>query len=278
MIDLHQHNSRLNSKHRIEMPLIKYILTLLITTLFFSCNSTAEKSNEGDKQAQNITPTQQAQAQAPGKNIKSQITENKNETSSNIMPAQQAIMEFVDYNDDGDYFILNANKNSKIYSFINENDDRTLVRGDLIDVTWKETTIQIPGDSSDQKADKIINITKVKDGKTSNFRKEYQKELKYTWSQEENYSEDYLNKLYKVVEYYIANSDNELLQQHVKNKDQLSYSIEKQNKDDKEYTMIGISTTNSENHQNTVQWLYLDDNQNILYDYDLPNDKLIEVH
>ena len=186
-------------------------------------------------------------------------------------------MEFVEYNDDGDYFLAVAKKEDSLFSFINdETEDRSLLRGDIIDVAWEAATVEIAGDGdTQQQSEKIISMVKVKEGNVSKFRKHYQKKLTYTWSEEEKYSTYYLDKLYLLVEYYIANSKNDLLKMHVKNRDQLTYSIEEQSRNNKEYILIGISTT-SAHHVNTIQWLYLEKAENILYEYDLPNDRLIE--
>ncbi|MDO7743050.1 MAG: hypothetical protein MUP99_04725, partial [Pedobacter sp.] len=78
-----------------------------------------------------------------------------------------------------------------------------------------------------------------------------------------------------IVEYYVANSQNELLKLQITNRNDLSYSIEAQTRADKEYTMIGIATE-FEHKINVVQWLYFDSTSDLLYEYDLPNDQLKE--
>jgi hypothetical protein len=192
---------------------------------------------------------------------------------------KKGIMEFLSYNDDGDYFLLTARRKNETLSFINDsNNDRSLLRGDTIAITWKIDTIYIAGDGdTPQQADKIVSVEKLKDGNISKFRKTYNKLLKYHWPQEVNYSKSYLDKLYTVVEYYIANSKNELLQLLVKKQNEINYSIEKQTRNNKEYTLIGIAGT-FEHHSNTVQWLYFDSEEDKLYEYDLPNDNLIEFN
>jgi len=188
-------------------------------------------------------------------------------------------MEFVDYNDDGDYFSLSAKKKDKMFSFINDgNSDRSLLRGDLIEINWKKDSISIAGDGETKvQAERIVSVKKLKDGHVSLFRKNYPTALKYTWPQEEQYSKSYLDKLYTLTEYYIANSGNTLLKQQIKTKGELSYSIEKQRRQNKEYVLIGIATINDQ-HAETVQWLYFDNEEDLLYEYDLPQDRLVKFN
>lgn len=188
---------------------------------------------------------------------------------------QHAQMEFVNYNDDGDYFLLFARKADSTYSFIYNDENRSLNRGDLIDVKWKKGVIEIAGDGdAPADADIITTVTKVSDGAVSKFRNSYGKQFKYTRPESESYSTSYLDKIYKVVEYYLANTKVPLLRQIINKKEALSYSVEQQTKNNREYTMIGISTTN-EHNVNTVQWLYFDGENEIIYEYDLPKDELV---
>ena len=55
-------------------------------------------------------------------------------------------VEFVDYNDDGDFLDLNVLKNNDETSYNNDVDDRNLLRGDIIEVSWKRDTVYIAGD------------------------------------------------------------------------------------------------------------------------------------
>jgi hypothetical protein len=190
---------------------------------------------------------------------------------------QRASLEFVNYNDDGDYSLFIAERGDSSYSFINYEEDRSLNRGDLIDVRWKDGTIFIAGDGeTPQKADILVSVKKVGDGAVSKFRHSYGKKIKYTFSSEATYSKYYLDKLYLFVDYYLANTKVPLLQYHINKKDDITYSIEQQTKNDREYTMLGISTT-SEHQVNTIQWLYYDNEGDKLYEYDLPDDKLVPL-
>ncbi|SDD89331.1 hypothetical protein [Niabella drilacis] len=54
---------------------------------------------------------------------------------------------FTGYNDDGDYTQLSCRNGNDHYWFVNDkNEDRTLLRGDLVNVQWVEDTIYIAGD------------------------------------------------------------------------------------------------------------------------------------
>jgi len=191
----------------------------------------------------------------------------------------RTIAEFLAYNDDGDYPLLSARKKNELVSFINDNsDERRLLRGDLIEVVWKTDTIYIAGDGERaEQAQKIVSVKKIADGKVSRFRKTYRKPLKYHWGEQENYTKSFLDKLYLVVEYYVAGSENQLLQSMIKNGKEINYSIENQTREAKEYVLIGISGI-SEHHINTIQWLYYDTDNGKLYEYDLPKDSLIEFN
>ncbi|KIA88982.1 hypothetical protein [Kaistella jeonii] len=232
------------------------ILQLFLLTIFLSCAKPAEK-----------TPV------SSEKKLKTVVILEKKEK----LNIQKDTLNFVDYNDDGDYMLLNAKKDQSDFSFINDkNEDRTLLKGDLIEITWKKDTIYISGDGeTPELAEWVISVEKLKDGKVSVFRKNYQKKLKYNWSSEESFSKDYLDKLYLIVEYYIANTKNVMIKDAVSKKEQLEYSIEEQTRDGKKYTVVGISIV-FEHRVNTLKWLYLDqDNGNKLYGYDLPNDQLV---
>jgi len=237
---------------------MKSIWKILLVCSCVSCHSNSERKD---------TPIVPKTVEKPvlAKKI------NKNEPLSND------IMEFVNYNDDGDYFLLNAKQKDKTFSFINDsNDDRSLLRGDMIEISWKKDSISIAGDGETRvEAERIVSVKKIKDGNVSRFRKAYPQPLKYTWPQEEQYTRSYLDKLYLLTEYYIANSGNALLKQQIKNKGELSYSIEKQTRENKEYILIGIATVTAQ-HAETVQWLYFDNDRDLLYEYDLPQDRLVK--
>jgi len=206
--------------------------------------------------------------------------ETKTEVIQQIVEEKDSLkhdtIEFSSYNDDFDYSQLNGKKGKQELSFINDkNNDRSLLRGDLIAIEWKNDSIYIAGDGeTPQNAQWIVSVKKIKDGNVSKFRKEYNKPIKYHHSKDDEISDSYLDHLYKLAEYYIANSKKDLIRLHLKNKDELAYSIEKRNKNDKEYYVLGIYTE-SEHKINTFQWLYIDPETDKIFEYDLSNDRLI---
>lgn len=242
------------------MKNIKLILLGVVACTAFSCHTPPKHVPKADT----VPVTNKESATQKGTPVASE---------------QHAEMEFVNYNDDGDYYHLIAQKADSTYNFINNDDeDRSLNRGDLIAITWARGTITLAGDGdAPEEVDIIKTVKKISDGPVSKFRKVYGKKISYISAPDENYSQYYKDKLYLLVEYYLANTRSSLLQLHINKKDDLSYSLEQQTKNNKEYTMIGIATT-SENSRNTMQWLYFDSDKETLYEYDLPNDKLIELH
>lgn len=112
------------------------------------------------------------------------------------------------------------------------------------------------------------------DSNVSKFRNNYGKEIYYNYSGDFNYTQSYLNELYSIAEYYIANSKNELLKNIIADKGRLEYSVEQQQRSDKEYSVLGIGTV-TEGRITKAQWLFYDAENKILYEYDLPNDELV---
>ncbi len=194
---------------------------------------------------------------------------------SKIAEYKQDQMVFIAYDDDGDYAQLFAKKSGDLYNFINEGEDRSLLRGDQIQIKWRRDTITIAGDGeSPEPADVIVSVRKLADGAVSKFKKRYDEPVKYTWAPKEGYSQYYLDKVYKLVEYYLANTQNELICRAIGQKEELTYSMESADKDGKKYTMIGIAVPGTQG-SNIVQWLYIDKESDEVYEYDLGEDKLV---
>jgi predicted rRNA methylase YqxC with S4 and FtsJ domains len=120
----------------------------------------------------------------------------------------------------------------------------------------------------------LVNIKKIKDGKVSLFKKNYKKELNIIYEKE--FTKDGMDFIYKTIQYYLANTTNELVKTNLNNKNaNLLFMIEPDFERNKEfYTHIGIATSH-ENHTQVFQWLYLNEDDE-LFEYDLPNDKLIK--
>ncbi len=189
-------------------------------------------------------------------------------------PVQHALMEFVAYEDDGDYSQFIALKGDSVLNFVNSDvKGRNLNRGDLIQVSWKEGTITMAGDGdAEVPADLLIAADKIRDGSVSLFRKSYAKDIHFTFSPEHNYSDGYKDKIYLIVEYYLATTQNKLLKHMIRERAEISYSIEEQMRGGRAYIMIGISA--GQNLSSPVQWLYIDNENYQLYEYDLANDEL----
>lgn len=187
-------------------------------------------------------------------------------------------VEYVDYDANGDYALFTIKKGNEVVVLQTnfEGSDR-FNRGDVLKITWKMDSTFIAGEG--EKLDFtewLINAEKVKDGKVSLFKKKYNKPIKFYWAEGEEYTKDFKDYLYTQVEYYLANSKKDLVKVHLQNPDtQFVYSIEDLQKDGRSYTVLGISNE-FENRTSIIQWLYLDSENRKLYEYDLPNDKLIE--
>lgn len=182
--------------------------------------------------------------------------------------------EFLCYEDNEDYTLLNAKKGNEIYNFFNDrNKERNLLRGDICKIHWEKDTIEIDGEK--QIEHWLSNVKKIENGNVSTFRKKYKKELKYHWNEENNYSQDYLNEIYLVAEYYIANTKNDLIKHAIKDKNQIEYSIEKRTENNRDYDLLGIGYM-FEHRFNIMQWIYIENVNYRIFEYDLPNEKLIE--
>ena len=239
----------------------KLIPLLILAFVLLSCENKTDK--------QKSTPTQKS-----AKTDTISISENLHKDKNTKVFKDTFVFE--DYNDNGDYMLLNAKKGKNFYGFINDNNDnRSLLRGDICEIQWKKDTIYIAGDGETPEiADWLVSIQKIKDGNVSKFRKEYKKEIKYHWFEENNYAQNYLDELYLLAEYYIANSINKLIKSAIQNKDQLEYSIEKRTENNRDYEVFGIGYT-FEQRFTTMQWIYIDKETKQIYEYDLPNEKLV---
>lgn len=90
------------------------------------------------------------------------------------------------------------------------------------------------------------------------------------------YSENYLKRLEKVAEYYIANSKQSLVNFHkAKPESVLGYSFEENDWEGVNYTQIGIFNRSGSN-MSTLQWLFYEPKSQKLYEFDLNQKKLIE--
>jgi len=185
-------------------------------------------------------------------------------------------MTFVEYLDDGDYFQILAKKGDSTIVLINEADNtRNLNRGDKIQVTWKDGTVTVPGDQeAEMPARLLVSVKRTADGPVTAFRNNYGKKIKYTWSTEEEFTSSYLDKIYRLTEYYLTQTKNPLLRAAIKKREELTYSIESAERNGERYRVIGIAPIGP-NGSNIVQWLYVEEEKGRVYEYDLPGDKLV---
>lgn len=189
-------------------------------------------------------------------------------------PSQsKEVLEFINYNDDVDYMLLIAKKGRTHYSFINDNNDkRDLLRGDLVEIQWKEDTIYIAGDGeTPELAEWVVSIQKVKNGSLSNFRKAYKRPIHYSWCEECDFTPDFQTKLQTLTEYYLANSGNESLKSTIRNQEDLVCSFEKRDRNGREF--IAISISNKED-TGSIQWLYYSLTMDMLFEADQSTNKL----
>lgn len=236
---------------------IIYICLVLTITAIHSCRNEAPSPAPAQKKTSALI---REQFDSPAK---------KKPISSKV------IFEFIDYNDDGDYFLLNAKKGNTLYSFINDkNEDRSLLRGDLVEITWKSDTIYIAGDGeTPELAEWITFIRKIRDGKVSNFRKQYPEKIPCSIIGNEDFSSGFKDKLYSLVEYYLANSTKQAVQEIILSKKTLSFSLEERNENGTEYIAIGIDA-GRDRQAKTVQWLWYSPDADMLFEYDHNRNKL----
>jgi len=101
------------------------------------------------------------------------------------------------------------------------------------------------------------------------------KPLKYHWHESNDYSQAHLDSVYLLAEQYIKHSSNKLLTLARQANDQLEYSVEQRTQNEKTYDVLGIGHT-FEHRFSIMQWIYIDAAQQQIWEYDLPNDTLVE--
>jgi len=186
--------------------------------------------------------------------------------------------EYINYNDQTDYFFFSVRKDNKEITLLDNVADKQtsiLNRGDMVEIQWKIDSSWVAGDGDRlEMTEWAINVKKTKDGNVSLFKKKYTKPLKYNY--ENNYSTSFLDEIYKNVEYYLANSKQDLVKLAINDPNSsLIYSIEEREKNGKKYYAVGISNE-IENHQSIIQWIYMSEDLQEICEYDLPNDELIK--
>ncbi|VXA96524.1 conserved exported hypothetical protein [Flavobacterium sp. 9AF] len=240
------------------------ILFLLLLSII-SCH-TKETNDTNQKKELTIDATQTKKLE-------------NNKTIANLNKIKTDTVTFVSLNFDFDYSQLIFKKNSKEESVIYDlfqNKKNNFNRGDILEIKTKLDTIYIAGDGETlDYSDWLIEVRRIKEGKLTLYKNSNRPPLKYFLTEENDFSETYLNFIYSSVEYYLANSKKELVLTTIDNKNNsIIFSIENSVRDNKNYLMIGLSN-DLEDHLATFQWLFIDIENNTIYEYDLPNDELI---
>lgn len=170
---------------------------------------------------------------------------------------------------EGENFLFSATGTKEHIFFYNNIREKKLTRGDVIEVKWKTT---------DAIAQDVISVKKLKDGPVALFRKKHPQIIRALTEVPVNDWDPYTDELYLAVEYYLSQTKEPLLQHVMKTSfNDILFTAEEKERDGRVYNIIGIAQ-NSEHKLNTMQWLFLDAENLKLYEYDLPNDQLIEVH
>ncbi|MBF4491139.1 hypothetical protein IR010_01190 [Flavobacterium sp. MR2016-29] len=257
---------------------MKQIYCLALFALLFSCKENKETNSENlNKSAQKDTlSVKEINTTASKENFESDLRPSE---KLKLGQPYSDTVEFVEFDNNGDFPLFSVQKNKKLVGLVSNSEDAPkFKRGDVLELKWKMDTLYVAGESEELNfSEWMISAKKVKDGNVSLFLKKYKKPIKYS-SAKEDYTDGFKDYLYTQVEYYLANSKQELVKTAIKNPDaDLSYSIEEKDKEGHIFYVLGISN-DFEHHTNIIQWIYIDSNNNQLYEYDLPNDKLVEFN
>lgn len=257
---------------------MKVFYSLALFTLLISCKDNNDVATKADSISQKEVP-----------NTKDTINKIPSEFKSEIRPSEKLKLqqvytdtaEYVGFNEGGDYSYVKIKKNNKV-AFLTSNltseEELKYTLGDIYEFKWKIDSVFISGDGETRDfTEWFVSAKKVKDGSVTLFRKKHPEPMKYNWADgEDKYTTEFKDYLYTLVEYYLANSKSELVKANLNDPNlSISYSIEDREEDGRSYTVLGIANE-FENRTSIMQWLYVDKATRVLYEYDLPNEKLIE--
>ncbi len=129
-------------------------------------------------------------------------------------------LEYIDYNDDGDYSFFVVRKNNKNFRLLDGRTDREtypgLNRGDKIEIQWKIDSVLVGADSENwEMIEWVISINGIEDGKLSTFRKINKKSIVYTFI--DDFSDIGKRDFKKEIEYFLANTTDENILQCLSN-------------------------------------------------------------
>lgn len=264
----------INDPNHLNKPTMKQLYFLALLTVLFSCKENKETTSENlNKDISKDSTTVKEIDNSLNLNLKSDL---RPEEKLQLEEVYNDAVEFINFDGNGDYALFTVQKNKKVISLYTDlADAKSFKRGDLLDLAWKMDTIYEAGEGEKLEfAEWLVNVKKVKDGNVSLFRKKHPKPIKY-FTEKNDFTDYFKDYLYEQVEFYLANSKNELVKTAIKDpKADLSYSIEEKEREGHSYYLLGISN-DFEHHTNIIQWLYLDSENRKLFEYDLPNDKLI---
>ncbi|MFD1605217.1 hypothetical protein ACFSJW_01340 [Flavobacterium artemisiae] len=254
---------------------MKLFYPLALLVLLSSCNKNEKTEKLPSKSLSKEKIVEKTSDKSLNQKFKSTLRPNQD---LELHKVYTDTVQFIEYNTDFDYFFIDVKKGNDIAGLNTNSDNINFNRGDVLEVKWKIDSIFIAGDGERLDfAEWLVSAKKIKDGNVTLFKKKYKKPIKFYFS-DENMSDWYKDHLYTLVEYYVANSKNELLKSHIENPspdEELSYSIEDRERNGRSYTVLGLA--NEFEHRTSVfQWLYVDKETKKLYEYDLGNDKLIE--
>jgi hypothetical protein len=255
---------------------MKQLYCLALLAVLFSCKENKETTSENlnNDIPKDTIKIKEVTDKSSGLNLVSVL---RPDEKLKLEEVYNDTVEFVNFDGNGDYALFTVQKNKKLISFYTDlADAKEFKRGDILEAAWKMDTIYEAGEGEKQEfAEWLVNAKKLKDGNVSLFRKKHPKPIKY-FTDKEDYTADFKDYLYEQVEFYLANSKNELVKTAIQNPNtDLSYSIEEKDREGHSYIVLGISN-DFEHHTNIIQWLYMESINRKLYEYDLPNDKLIQ--
>lgn len=189
-------------------------------------------------------------------------------------------LEYVGYNGEGDYPSLEMMKGDMRHTFIDDsNVDLTAFnRGDLLEIQWLLDSLRYDGDGLETLwfEEFVMKAIKIKDGNVSMFKKKHPRPMAYRCNEEDEFSEYFLDVIYRNVEYYLANSRQEAVKAALAEPDaMLSYSVEKRETDGRPYFAIGIRKGFGDD-SDCFQWIYLNNEEYPvrIYEYDPADDTL----
>ncbi len=193
-------------------------------------------------------------------------------------------VEYVEYNDQGDYAFFVVKKDGERIVMLDAYSDKdgypAWIRGDLVEVQWNMDSWDTDEDQDEefsQIRERALSINKLEDGKLARFRVSHPEPIPFHYETGLDFSDDFLIRIRDAVEYYLANSTQELVLAALDDPSaSIGYSIEEKERHETLYYVIGIYS-DFENRTNVFQWLYLSDAERAqMYERDPQRGTLVE--